>query len=64
MVRRLVFSLVQVGLNRLSLEEFEASVRETRPLPPGLAPAQGLVLLEVRYAANRQEAVSYFKTLL
>jgi hypothetical protein len=55
---------VQVGLNRLSLEDFAAAVRETRPLPPGLAPAQGLVLLEVRYAANRQEAVRYLKTLL
>lgn len=64
MVRRLVFSLVQVGLNRLSIDDFAAAVRETRPLPPGLAPAQGLVLLEVRYAANRQEAVRYFKTLL
>jgi tRNA pseudouridine38-40 synthase len=64
MVRRLVFTLVQVGLNRLSVDEFAASVRETRPLPPGLAPAQGLVLLEVRYAANRQEAVRYLRTLL
>jgi tRNA pseudouridine38-40 synthase len=64
MVRRLVFTLVQVGLNRLSLEAFAASVREPRPLPPGLAPAQGLMLLEVRYAANRQEAVRYIKTLL
>jgi tRNA pseudouridine38-40 synthase len=64
MVRRLVFTQVQVGQKRVSMEEFAAAVRETRPLPPGLAPAQGLVLLEVRYAANRQEAVRLIKTLL
>jgi tRNA pseudouridine38-40 synthase len=64
MVRRLVMTQVQVGQKRLSLDDFAAAVRETRPLPPGLAPAQGLVLLEVRYAANRQEAVRLIKTLL
>jgi tRNA pseudouridine38-40 synthase len=64
MVRRLVMTQVQVGQKRLSLDEFAAAVRETRPLPPGLAPAQGLVLLEVRYAADRQEAVRLMKTLL
>ena len=64
MVRRLVFTLVQVGQKRLQMEDFAAAVRETRPLPPGLAPAHGLVLLEVRYAANRQEAVRLIKTLL
>ncbi len=64
MVRRLVNTQVQVGQKRLRLDDFAAAVRETRPLPPGLAPAQGLVLLEVRYAANRQEAVRLIKTLL
>jgi len=63
MVRRMVYVQVQVGQNRLSLEELDAAVRETRPMPPGLAPAQGLVLEEVRYDENRQEAVRIFKTL-
>lgn len=64
MVRRLVFVQVQVGQNRLSLEEFQASLRTAHPLPPGLAPAQGLTLMEVRTVENRQEAVRLMKTLL
>ncbi len=64
MVRRLVFTMVQVGQERLRLEDFASAINETRPLPPGLAPAQGLVLVGVRYAANRQEAVRIMKTLL
>ena len=63
MVRRMVYVQVQVGQNRLSLEDLDAAVRETRPLPSGLAPAQGLVLEEVRYGENRQEAVRFFGTL-
>jgi len=49
MVRRLVFVQVQVGQNRLSLDEMDAGLRNARPLLPGLAPAQGLTLMEVRY---------------
>jgi len=58
MVRRLVFTMVLVGQNRLSLEDFRAAIQEAQPLPPGLAPPQGLVLLEVRYAEEKQEAGS------
>jgi tRNA pseudouridine38-40 synthase len=64
MVRRLVFVQVQVGQNRLNLDEMETGLRCARPLPPGLAPAQGLVLMEVRFAESRQEAVRLMKTLL
>jgi tRNA pseudouridine38-40 synthase len=49
MVRRLVFVQVQVGQNRLSLDEMNTGLRSAQPLPPGLAPAQGLTLMEVRY---------------
>lgn len=49
MVRRLVFVQVQVGQNRLSLDEMDTGLRSARPLLPGLAPAQGLTLMEVRY---------------
>ncbi|MBI4927406.1 MAG: tRNA pseudouridine(38-40) synthase TruA [Anaerolineae bacterium] len=64
MVRRMVNAQVMVGQSRLSLTDFIQSVQNAEPLPPGLAPAQGLVLLEVRYASNRQEAVRLMKTLL
>jgi tRNA pseudouridine38-40 synthase len=57
MVRRLVFVQVQVGQNRLSLDDVDTGLRSARPLPPGLAPAQGLTLMEVRYGARGQETV-------
>jgi tRNA pseudouridine38-40 synthase len=55
MVRRLVFAQVLVGQGRLGLEEFESGVIEAKDLPPGLAPAQGLVLAAVSYRLKRQE---------
>ncbi len=64
MVRRMVFTQVQVGQNRLRLEEFAAAIDRSLPMPPGLAPAQGLLLLEVRHAESRQEAVRLMKTLM
>lgn len=64
MVRRLVFAQVQVGQDRLSLDVFEDAIRFARPLPPGLAPAQGLTLMEVRCAESRQEAERLMQTLL
>ena len=64
MVRRMVYAQVQVGQDRLSLEAFEDAVTLARPLPPGLAPAQGLTLMDVRCAESRREAESLMKTLL
>ena len=64
MVRRLVYAQVQVGQDRLSLDLFEDAVRLARPLPPGLAPAQGLTLMEVRCAESRQDAERVMQTLL
>ncbi|WP_322509598.1 tRNA pseudouridine(38-40) synthase TruA [Anaerolinea sp.] len=64
MVRRMVWAQVQVGLNRLSLADFLEAVQQARPLPPGLAPAHGLVLTGVRYAENRQEAKNWMRSLL
>jgi tRNA pseudouridine38-40 synthase len=64
MVRRLVYAQVQVGQDRLSLDEFEEAIRSARPLPPGLAPAQGLTLMAVRCAESRQEAERLIQTLL
>jgi len=64
MVRRMVWAQVQVGQNRLSLRDFLEAIHQARPLPPGLAPAHGLVLTEVRYAENRQEAKNWIRSLL
>jgi tRNA pseudouridine38-40 synthase len=50
MVRRVVGLLVQVGLGRLSVEDFERSFRRAQLLQAiSLAPPQGLTLETVRY---------------
>jgi tRNA pseudouridine38-40 synthase len=49
MVRRLVFVQVAVGQGRLSYEELEQSLAGRRKLLAGLAPPNGLTLMEVRY---------------
>jgi len=49
MVRRLVFVQVAVGQGRLSFEEVEQSLAGRRKLLAGLAPPNGLTLMEVRY---------------
>ena len=49
MVRRMVYLQVQIGQKRLELEQLAQAVQAAQPQPPGLAPAQGLVLKEVRY---------------
>mgnify|MGYP002261030289 CR=1 FL=1 len=49
MVRRLVFVQVAVGQGRLSFEELERSLADRRKLLAGLAPPNGLTLVEVRY---------------
>jgi tRNA pseudouridine38-40 synthase len=55
MVRRLVFLQVLVGQEQMSLEALRSAIEDTQPQPPGLAPAHGLVLSEVRYTLNEQE---------
>jgi tRNA pseudouridine38-40 synthase len=64
MVRRLVYAQVQVGLERWSSASFQDAIGLARPLPPGLAPAQGLTLVAVRCAESRQEAERQMQTLL
>jgi tRNA U38,U39,U40 pseudouridine synthase TruA len=49
MVRRMVYVQVLVGQQRLSLEKLQEAVEKAAPLPPGLAPPQGLILKEVFY---------------
>lgn len=54
MVRRLVYWQVLTGQNRLSLEQLALAVEASQPLTPGLAPPQGLTLVEVRYPESGQ----------
>jgi len=52
MVRRMVFVQVLVGQNRLSLPDLAEMLQgesTTQPQTPGLAPAHGLVLVDVSY---------------
>lgn len=54
MVRRMVYLQVMVGQRRLELEHLAQAVCAAQPQPPGLAPAQGLVLKEVQYTEYNQ----------
>lgn len=72
MVRRMVFVQMMVGQGRLSLDALNSSpsaaqeqsvfAAETQRTP-GLAPPQGLILQEVRYAGNGQGDVEISNTL-
>jgi tRNA pseudouridine38-40 synthase len=52
MVRRFVFVQVLVGQQRLGLEELRQALDSAGPIPPGLAPPQGLALREVRFGSS------------
>jgi len=58
MVRRLVYLQVQVGQGRWGLDEFRRGLEENQPQIPGLAPAQGLCLVEVVYPSFEREGLS------
>lgn len=51
MVRRIVFILVRVGQDEISLSELQESINTGIHLIPGLAPPQGLILVDVKYEA-------------
>jgi tRNA pseudouridine38-40 synthase len=59
MVRRLVFVQVQIGQERISLDDLKRALAEVKALPPGLAPAHGLALSAVSYADHPQDAVLF-----
>jgi len=63
MVRRLVFLQVLVGQKRIELSDFVAGLQIQKPLKPGLAKPNGLVLERVYYAEDRLEPEGLFKTL-
>jgi tRNA pseudouridine38-40 synthase len=49
MVRRMVFVQVLAGQNRLDMADLDRMIQQAQPQTPGIAPAHGLVLVEVRY---------------
>jgi len=55
MVRRLVYVQVRYAQGGISLEEVKQGLAQGRSLKPGLAPARGLVLVQVRYNGKRRE---------
>jgi tRNA pseudouridine38-40 synthase len=63
MVRRMVYVQVLVGQKRLSLAALQEAVESAKPLTPGLALPQGLILKEVQYAGNGQITQEFRNTL-
>jgi tRNA pseudouridine38-40 synthase len=55
MVRRIVYCQVKIGLSRMPLEELTKAITAKEILRSGLAPANGLDLMEVRYSLSEQE---------
>lgn len=64
MVRRMVFLQVLVGQGRLSLEAFTSALQSPRPLTPGLAKPNGLVLEKVYYSEVEQIPEGLNQTLI
>lgn len=64
MVRRMVYLQVLVGQGRLSLEAFTSALQSPRPLTPGLAKPNGLVLESVYYSDVRQIPEGSNQTLI
>jgi tRNA pseudouridine38-40 synthase len=58
MVRRIVFLLVQVGQGKLEASELKRGLASGAAQMPGLAPAQGLSLVEVTYGGQAGELKS------
>ena len=55
MVRRMVYLQVLAGQAKIGLGELEMAVEHAKPMPPGLAPAHGLILTDVHYELTEQE---------
>ncbi len=55
MVRRIVFLLVRAGQGRVSLDDLRSAVLTGKKILPGLAPPNGLTLVQVDYAEDTQE---------
>ncbi|GAP19848.1 tRNA pseudouridine(38-40) synthase TruA [Leptolinea tardivitalis] len=53
MIRRIVWQQVLYATDRITLQELQNGIEKAAPLPPGMAPANGLTLVEVEYP-NKQ----------
>jgi tRNA pseudouridine38-40 synthase len=49
MIRRFVWQQVLFATGRITMEMLLAGITNTAPLPPGMAPANGLALVQVNY---------------
>lgn len=49
MVRRIVYVLIRVGQERVSMQDLEESINNRIDLPAGIAPAKGLILERIIY---------------
>jgi tRNA pseudouridine38-40 synthase len=63
MVRRVVFLQVQFAKHKLSEVDLHNGVFHTQAMKPGLAPAKGLTLAEVKYLQNRQATIENVEIL-
>ena len=54
MVRRIVFLQVQFAKGKLTAKDLQEGVNMCRPMKPGLAPANGLILANVKYPNQKQ----------
>jgi tRNA pseudouridine38-40 synthase len=49
MIRRVVWQQILFATDRISFQELQDGIEKAAPLPPGMAPANGLSLVEVVY---------------
>jgi tRNA pseudouridine38-40 synthase len=49
MIRRIVWQQVLYATDRITLQELQEGIEKAAPLPPGMAPPNGLTLVEVTY---------------
>ena len=54
-LRRMVYLQVQVGAGRLDRAIFKQGVQAAQPQTPGLAPPNGLTLVQVDYGAEADQ---------
>ena len=53
MIRCLVFNIIQVGINKMSIEEFLSNMdKKNKKYKNGILPACGLILVDIKYNRN------------
>jgi tRNA pseudouridine38-40 synthase len=60
MVRRMVYLCVRVGQGELELTNLKRGLLEQVPLKPGMAPPQGLTLVEVAYPPLQENDLTIY----